>query len=33
MKTIEQAQCPNCWGYQTYDYQNEEQEFCESNAI
>lgn len=28
MKTQEQAQCPNCWGYQTYDEQNTEQQIC-----
>lgn len=28
MKTIESAQCPNCWGYQTYDEQNPEQQLC-----
>ena len=28
MKTTEQIQCPNCWGYQTYDEQSPEQEFC-----
>ena len=28
MKIIEQTQCPNCWGYQTYDEQNQEQELC-----
>ena len=27
MKTIENAQCPNCWGYQTYNEQN--QQLCE----
>ena len=27
MKTIAQTQCPNCWGYQTYDEQNQ-QELC-----
>jgi hypothetical protein len=26
MKTIEQTHCPNCWGYQTYDEQNPEQQ-------
>lgn len=29
MKTIENKQCPNCWGYQTYDEQNLEQQLCE----
>ena len=29
MKTIENTQCPNCWGYQTYDEQNQEQQLCE----
>ena len=29
MKTIENTQCPNCWGYQTYDEQNPEQQLCE----
>ena len=29
MKTIENAQCPNCWGYQTYDEQNANQQLCE----
>ncbi len=28
MKTTENYQCPNCWGYQTYDEQNPEQELC-----
>ena len=28
MKTIENEQCPNCWGYQTYDEQNPEQQLC-----
>ncbi len=31
MKTIEQTQCPNCWGYQTYDEQNPEQQICTCN--
>lgn len=30
MKTKENAQCPNCWGYQTYDEQNPNQQLCES---
>jgi len=29
MRTIEETQCPNCWGYQTYDEQNQEQQLCE----
>ncbi len=28
MRAIEQTQCPNCWGYQTYDEQNPEQQIC-----
>ncbi len=28
MKTIENTQCPNCWGYQTYDEQKPEQQLC-----
>ncbi len=23
-----ETQCPNCWGYQTYDDQNTEQQVC-----
>lgn len=33
MKAIIQTQCPNCWGYQTYEYQAEEQEVCENNQL
>ena len=29
MKTTENKQCPNCWGYQTYDEQTAEQQLCE----
>jgi hypothetical protein len=29
MKTIKNVQCPNCWGYQTYDEQNPNQQLCE----
>ncbi|AUC21750.1 hypothetical protein BTO15_06355 [Polaribacter sejongensis] len=32
MKTIENAQCPNCWGYQTYDEQHQAQQLCECKA-
>ena len=28
MKNQENTQCPNCWGYQTYDEQNPEQQLC-----
>jgi hypothetical protein len=28
MKTIEQTQCPNCWGYQVYDEEQPDQELC-----
>lgn len=28
MRTVEQTQCPNCWGYQTYGEQNQEQQIC-----
>ncbi len=31
MKTKENYQCPNCWGYQTYDEQNPERELCSCN--
>lgn len=33
MKSIQQTECPNCWGYQTYEYQSEEKDICESNPI
>lgn len=29
MKTIKNTQCPNCWGYQTYDEQKPEQQLCD----
>ena len=28
MKATKNTQCPNCWGYQTYDEQNPEQQVC-----
>lgn len=28
MKTAEEYQCPNCWGYQEYDKQFSERELC-----
>jgi len=31
MKTIDQTQCPNCWGYQTYENSNLEQGYCTNN--
>ena len=31
MKTIQNTDCPNCWGYQTYENNNLEQEFCTNN--
>ena len=32
MKIIAQTNCPNCWGYQTYEHQSEEQLNCENTA-
>jgi len=29
METIEEGQCPNCWGYQVYDEKNPERELCQ----
>ncbi len=31
MKTIAQTNCPNCWGYQTYGEQNEDNQVCTRN--
>lgn len=28
MKTTENNQCPNCWGYQEYNEQFPEREIC-----
>ena len=32
MKTTENYQCPNCWGYQTYDEQNLTEQICNCNT-
>ena len=29
MNATENYQCPNCWGYQTYDEKNPNQQLCE----
>lgn len=29
METIENNQCPNCWGYQTYDNEQQNNQSCE----
>lgn len=31
MKTIAETNCPNCWGYQTYDEQNEDNQVYTKN--
>ena len=28
MRAIEKTDCPNCWGYQTYENNNLEQDLC-----
>lgn len=28
MKTLEEYQCPNCWGYQEYNEQLPDREMC-----
>jgi hypothetical protein len=30
MKVIQSTECPNCWGYLTYDEKNLEEQICES---
>ena len=29
MKTIQNIQCPNCWGYQEYDENYPDRNLCE----
>ena len=29
MKTTENKQCPNCWGYQEYDEDYSERQLCD----
>ncbi len=30
MRSIERTDCPNCWGYQTYENNAIAQDFCEN---
>lgn len=32
MKTTEMNQCPNCWGYQTYDEKQPDNLLCECKS-
>jgi hypothetical protein len=31
MRNLQNTDCPNCWGYQTYENNNLEQEFYTNN--